>query len=132
MIGFPLRETTAAVQENLDSLSDRVLVVGNLDRWASEGRLLDRLNGFEFVNIASLTAQTLNETAPDIILSPLFGDNFDAIDVATQLSELGFTGRYRVIAENVPNAGIIRNEVRNQAPDLDFDLLLMSADREAK
>lgn len=61
-----------------------------------------------------------------MVLSPLVADGFDVIDIAIRLAELKYTGRYRAIAEDLPNGNMIRKEVRAHAPDLDFDLLMMS------
>lgn len=83
------------------------------------------LEGFQFVDISELNADLLSQGAPDIILSPLLADDFDAVDVAAKLIELNFRGRYRAISDDLPNADIIRREVCNFAPQLDFDLLLM-------
>ena len=81
--------------------------------------------GVSFVGISDLTARTLCETGASIILSPLVGDDFDVVDVAHTLKLLGFRGRYRAISEDLPDAELIREEIRAFAPDLDFDLLLM-------
>ena len=82
-------------------------------------------DGFQFVDIEDLNADLVNEKEPDIILSPLVGDDFDAVDVAIKLIELKFKGRYRAISDEMPDAELIRKEVRAFAPQLDFDLLLM-------
>jgi len=42
-----------------------------------------------------------------------------------KLIELRYQGRYRAIAEDLPDADLIRKEVQTFAPQLDFDLLLM-------
>ena len=60
---------------------------------------------------------------PDTVVSSLFGRGFDAIDIAKQLYRLGFTGRYRALTGNLPNPDMIRREVAQVAPGLDFDVL---------
>ena len=83
------------------------------------------LEGFQFINISDLSANLVEETDPEIILSPLVADDFDAVDVAEKLVLLGFQGRYRAIAAILPDAELILDEVRGFAPQLDFDLLLL-------
>lgn len=111
-----------------DALTDqaqRTLVVGNVSRWESEGRTMPELAGFRFIDIGDLTKELVTQAAPDIILSPLVADDFDAVDVAEKLVSLGFGGRYRAISPNLPDARLIRDELRGFAPQLDFDILLM-------
>ena len=103
-----------------------VLVMGSIERWHAEGRPTHDIEGFAFRNLASVNEDILRELDPDIILSPLFGDDFDAFDVAATLAEFGYQKRYRVIADPIPNADLIRNEIRELAPALDFDLLIIS------
>ncbi|WP_159086926.1 hypothetical protein [Loktanella sp. Alg231-35] len=108
--------------------ADRTLVIGNMRRWVAEGRLTSSLRDFTFLNFGELSAEALKAHTPDIILSPLVGDDFDVIEIAQQLATLAFSGRYRAIAERLPNAEMIRKEVSEQATDLDFDVLLMPRD----
>lgn len=114
------------------SPSQRTLVVGNRRRWSSEGRITSSLRDFTFLDFSELTAAALATHAPDIILSPLVGDDFDVIEVATILASLEFKGRYRVIAEVLPNAELVIKEVSESAPALDFDVLLMAPNPKEK
>jgi hypothetical protein len=63
----------------------------------------------------------------DMVLSPMVGDGFDCLDVAQLLFARGYNGRYRVMAPNLPNPGIIRQEVRTLCPGLDFDIVTEDA-----
>lgn len=112
-----------AIPEVFAQQGQRSLVVGDLKRWAAAGR--DTVSGgrIQYAALSDLTAELLEEFAPEIVLSPLFGDNFDVFEVATALHRFGFKGRYRAICVDVPNVGIIRAEIVAAAPDLDFDLL---------
>ena len=109
-----------------DQLTGPTLVIGNISRWNAEGRVTVSFDQVRFTDMKGLTADILQCASPDIIFSPLVGDDFDVMEVATRLSELGYKGRYRAISQNVPNIDMIRNEVRTHAPELDFDLLPMS------
>jgi len=113
------RQCAAAKEET----TGRTLVIGNLSRWNAEGRVTVSFDQVRFVEIHDLTTGNLQCIAPDIILSPLMGDDFDVMEVALRLIELGYKGRYRAISLDFPNADMIRTEVRSHAPELDFDLL---------
>ncbi|MEJ8560519.1 hypothetical protein QTO30_04240 [Yoonia sp. GPGPB17] len=104
---------------------EATLIIGDLARWSAEGRKLMAADNFQFSDLKSLSAPFFADIAPTIVLSPLFGDDFDVIDVATRLDELGYRGQYRAITENLPDDDMIRKEVRAHAPELDFDLLMM-------
>lgn len=112
-------------QESPTASLNQILVIGDLMRWKAEGRITVALAEFQFIEFAALTSAILDTVAPDIILSPLMGDNFDVLDIAQRLSNLNFEGRYRVIADSLPDAQMVRREVCNHAPSLDFDLLTM-------
>ncbi len=103
--------------------SETILIIGDLARWNAQGRGVVSYENFKFSEFGSLTAPLFANIAPTVVLSPLVGDNFDVIDVAIRLTELKYGGRYRVIADDLPNEDMIRKEVRAHAPDLDFDLL---------
>ncbi|MGJ8622403.1 MAG: hypothetical protein ACSHW1_06455 [Yoonia sp.] len=103
--------------------SPSTLVVGDIARWTEDGRDTGSFGHFHFVKIQDLSEDTLAALLPEVILSPLIADGFDVLDLAVHLRRLGFRGRYRAIATNIPNPAMIRAEVRELAPELDFDLL---------
>lgn len=125
MAGLAKRGFIEIFPDTLAEQAQATLVVGDLSRWESEGRTMPVLDGFQFIKISDLSADLVQETDPEIILSPLVADDFDAVDVAEKLVLLGFQGRYRAIAPRLPNADLILEEVRGFAPQLDFDLLLL-------
>lgn len=103
----------------------RLLVVGNLRSWRRAGRALPQLEGCDFVGFAGLDAQVLERVRPDVVLSALVGEDFDALDLARRLAELGFRGRYRALAMDLRHPGTVLAELRAAAPGLDLDLLLI-------
>ncbi len=125
MTGSAQRREKIQAVDDLIAQQSNTLIVGSLDRWQAEGRLTDELDEFYFAELASLTGEFLNAIRPQIVLSPLFADNFDASDVAQTLHMLNFEGRYRVITGRLPNTGMIKAEVANIAPALDFDILVV-------
>lgn len=60
-----------------------------------------------------------------LVVSPLLGPDFDAIDLARTLSEMDFKGRYLAFGEAVPNPQMIRREVVAIAPQLSFEIVEM-------
>lgn len=102
-----------------------MLVVGNLRSWRRAGRALPQLEGCDFVGFAGLDAQVLERVRPDVVLSALVGEDFDALDLARRLAELGFRGRYRALAMDLRHPGTVLAELRAAAPGLDLDLLLI-------
>jgi hypothetical protein len=103
----------------------RMLVIGELDQWQASGRLRGVPAGCAYLDITQLNPFTLHRHAPDLVLSPLLSGGFDAVDVAEKLNAARFRGMYRVVADNLPDADIIRGDIRAAAPDLDFDLLVL-------
>ncbi|EBA10955.1 hypothetical protein [Roseobacter sp. CCS2] len=118
------RGTQLRAQADAD-FDEKTLVIGNLARWNAEGRQTASSAHIQFSELRALTKTTLDDLSPSVILSPLMGDDFDVLDVAMRLVTFGYDGRYRAITENLPDAEMIRKEVRAHAPDLDFDILVM-------
>ncbi len=108
-----------------DATTEQILVIGDLARWRAQGRLTSSIERCNFARYADLSSDMLLRIAPELILSPIVSADFDVIEVAGWLQEMKFTGRYRAITEEMPNTDMVRAEVRSQAPDLDFDLLIM-------
>lgn len=104
---------------------ERTLVVGNLARWNAQGRATSAFGSFHYTEFADLDGKVLRDVDPNIILSPLMDNKFDVIEVVERLRDLGYGGRYRAITEMMPNAEMVRAEIRSYAPNLDFDLLVM-------
>ncbi|MEL6681182.1 MAG: hypothetical protein AAFQ09_00880 [Pseudomonadota bacterium] len=110
---------------------DGLLVVGDLERWRAKGRAVAGLENVNFSSIAELDGNLLFQKAPDVILSPLVADEFDAVDVALKLIDIGFRGKYLAIADQPVDAQLIINEIRSLSENLDFDLLQIGKVQEA-
>lgn len=103
----------------------RILVIGDVTRWKTLGRLQDRLDDCEFVELSDLHDQKIRQIAPDLVLSPLMTAAFDVIDVAERLRAVAFAGRYCAVANDLPDADLIRREVHSVAPELAFDVIIL-------
>lgn len=98
----------------------RMLVVGRPDHWVSDAQYDDSIR---FIDVMGLTAENLRDFGPDMVMSGLFVGAFDALDIATRLRSLGYVGPYRVVCRDLPNPGLVRKEIAEAAPGLDFDIL---------
>lgn len=111
---------------NSETPKTRILVVGELDKWRSQGRDVPVIEAMRFADFDDVTADLLDDFAPEIILSPMYASAFDAMDLAQRLHALDYRGRYRVTAPQLPDPDVICEEVAQLAPALDFDLLMFS------
>ena len=110
------------------SLGSTVLVVGNLHSWQRTGRKIPVMTGFHFVSFDDVTLTTLQDIDPDLILSAVVGDDFDAVELARRLAILGYIGRYRALTSGLPDSRIVQNEVAAAAPQIDFALFDLEQD----
>ncbi len=106
---------------------DRVvtLVVGEVRRWASEGREIPYVDDLTFVDFEHLNQTTIAKVRPDVVLSPLLSDAFDAYQIVRFLASFGYVGRYRALAQYLPDMAMIRSEIRKAAPNIDFEIVMM-------
>jgi hypothetical protein len=112
--------------ESLRTGGTLILVVGQLGLREGDGPASPCRLGYHSACFAELDDRLLRETRPGLVVSPLVGDRFDAVDLATRLVELGYAGPYRAFSGPLPRPGLIRAEVRSAAPGLDFDLVIVS------
>lgn len=105
----------------------RVLAVGQC---VDEGPL--DLPGAHFIAFPDLTEALLAQHRPDVVLSPLVAPEFDCVEVAGLLAQSGFSGRYRAFAENLPRPDMVRCEIGQSFPDLDFDVLVVTRSEVAR
>lgn len=98
-----------------------VLVVGHIPDRTS----LPRIPGFHFRPYLAVNRQLLLQLQPDVVLSALISQQFDAVDLARLLADSGYTGRYRAVTEPLPNRRAVVSEVRATVPGVDFDLFVI-------
>lgn len=66
----------------------------------------------------------LDKLRPDQVITPLFGDGYDAVDVAEDLSLFGYCGQLTAISPRLPNPKIIEREMREYAYAMNFELVM--------
>ncbi|KPP91041.1 MAG: hypothetical protein HLUCCA08_13975 [Rhodobacteraceae bacterium HLUCCA08] len=80
--------------------------------------------GFHFSGFEDLDAELLHRIEPNVILSALANRDFDVLDIALRLAELGYRGPYRALVRALPDPRVVVQEVRAVAPFINFDVLL--------
>ncbi|MBW7922319.1 MAG: hypothetical protein H3C51_09490 [Rubellimicrobium sp.] len=73
----------------------------------------------------------LARLAPGMVVSPLSQTSVnavDAVDLAIRLAAFGYRGRYRAVSPALPCPDLVRCEVAQHAPGLDFDLWMLDED----
>lgn len=100
-----------------------ILVVGEVSKWQALGRLLPKDPGIFFVEFQDLDRNVLALREPLTVLSPVLCASFDCLDLAMRLDDLGFRGRYRAMSAQLPDPWLIRREIGETCPDLDFDIV---------
>lgn len=102
-----------------------ILVVGKPSGWSALARRVPADEELRFVGIDDLTAARLYQMRPGLVLSPLVGEGFDAVDVAQRLASAAFQGLFRVVASSVPNPEAVRAELQAIGDEIDFDLVVL-------
>lgn len=115
-----VNEQRTGVGEGRGKTVARVLAVGNI---APQAVVAQGGEGLILAAFADVSAQTLAIWQPDVVISPLVDRDFDCTDLARQLVDAGFKGRYRVAAHALPDPALIRREIASNFPGLDFDIL---------
>lgn len=85
-----------------------------------------------FVRFAKLTPDFLALAAPDIVVAPLFGPDFDILDLAGRLAEAAFAGRLYALTAPLPRPDAVRAEVLSHAPGIAFDLVVTGREGTAR
>jgi len=101
----------------------RILVVGEVRKWQALGRELPNAPGMVFVEFQQVDLGILEMIHPKTILSPVLCSSFDCLDLAMRLADLGFAGQYRAMSTQLPDPWLIRREIDEICPDLDFDIV---------
>lgn len=101
-----------------------ILAVGSAAEWREGGNRLQADGRVAFVSIEEISVELLDRVCPTVILSPVLARSFDCIDLAQKLHDLGFTGRYRAVSDELPNPEMVEREIRHLCPGLDFGILV--------
>ena len=100
-----------------------ILAIGEVRRWRLQGNIVPSGADLVCAEFHELTADLIALTRPRIVLSPLLCGSFDCLDVALALHEMRYQGAYRVLSADLPDPWLIRSEVADSCPYLDFDIV---------
>lgn len=70
-----------------------------------------------------LSKSMLSRIAPDIVVAPLIAHDWDIIDLATRLVELGYHKTLLVASKPLPRAHLVMSEVKSICPEIDLQLI---------
>ncbi len=82
---------------------------------ASQGVLAPAMRAVT-VSYARIDIKTLGDLLPELVILPLFGDGFDAIEALQRLERLGYRGLVIVRGPNLPNRAIVERELAAIVP----------------
>ena len=71
-----------------------------------------------------ITEDVIRQVGPETVMSPVLARDFDCIELATHLHNLGFEGNYHAVAKNLPKPKLIEREVAQLCPRLNFKIEL--------
>jgi hypothetical protein len=74
------------------------------------------------ISYTEIDAKTLNTLLPGVVILPLFGKTFDAIEALLRLERLGYRGQVIVRGPNLPNRAIVERELSAIVPALSVRL----------
>lgn len=98
------------------------LAVGDVSSWWSrqDGDLADRPAAF--ADFSDVTPDLIEALNPEIVVSSVFGRNFDCVDLAQRLSDIGYEGRYRMIGYGMPQPDLVLREIKALFPELRVEM----------
>ncbi|WP_147124966.1 hypothetical protein [Shimia ponticola] len=102
--------------------AEKVLFVGDVTQLLTAHPDLPTGPEAIYASFDDLGAELIDISNPDVVISPLMGPAFDAIELAEQLDILGFEGRYVVIAPQLPRPDIIQRDIMSAAPGVEIEL----------
>ena len=102
------------------------LVICESAKWKSEGRPMTPAHDLTYLDFQDLSQEQVISFEPEIIVSPLVTEAFDAYQVVKNLELIGYQGRYRAVAKELPNIAMVREEINAIAPEIDFDIVVMT------
>lgn len=96
-------------------MSDKVrcLIIGiPAARVAERNLRLDEIRSIEF---SELPAKGPLPLGLELVVAPLFRNDFDALELIEALGQLDFRGTLQIIAPRLPNRNIVLRELRSHA-----------------
>lgn len=98
-----------------ESMSDKVrcLVIGIPAARIAERNL--RHDEIQSINFADLPVEGALPDGLELVVAPLFRDDFDALELIEALGKRDYRGTLRIVAPRLPNRNIVLRELRSHA-----------------
>ena len=122
MNGVVRNQWVASSVEN--DASVKILAVGSLEEWSQQGFSTPGSRGVIYLEFHQVTEEVIREMSPGVVMSPVLARDFDCIELAIQLHNLGFDGSYRAVGKGLPKPRLIEREVAQMCPRLNFEILV--------
>ena len=116
---LPVAETTD------EKMLPVVMTIGDASHWVEGANLVDAEHRIIYLNFTEVTPEIVMAVGPTMVMSPLLSNSFDCIDLACVLQEAGFRGKYRALTRSIPNPRLVRREIKEICPEIDFDLVFV-------
>lgn len=120
-------KTTRKSDRDIKSDKLSVLIIGDAPA-TSQDPLLRPAPNRVFRPFGALKVTDIQDLDVDVVISALFEDGFDCMEIAHLLVHAGFQGRYRVYSAPLPRPELVKNEVSAAFPSLDFDIIFVATD----
>jgi hypothetical protein len=105
---------TQSASEHTALTADRILAC-DCDLFFGPGGPLQRI-AVTRLRFHDLTARSLADLAPGLVVLPLFAASHDAAAAVERLEELGYRGRITVLAPPLPRPALVERELRALGP----------------
>jgi len=71
----------------------------------------------------TIDEQLMTRVRPDHVVAPLFSTEFDIMDLAQRLHQIGFGGQLVAMAPPLPKPGLVLNEIMARCPGLKMGMM---------
>lgn len=89
----------------------------------AETALLPGMTAATFQHPDMLSADLMKDILPDLVVAPLIGPSWDALDVALSLSGAGYDGMLLIVSPPLPRQAAVLREMQALCPTLDIRLM---------
>lgn len=103
-----------------------ILVVGQAAKWEALSGAAPDGQELRFAGFGELTAALVRRLRPAMVVAPLVGPDFDAVDVAHLLAAAGFRGRLIVTAPTLPDVELIRQEIKGADGEFEVEIIVLA------
>ncbi|MBU2866277.1 hypothetical protein [Pacificibacter marinus] len=116
-------DVIALSRKDRQNNTNMTLLVGEFAHVQGAETLMPSSSAVFYLDFKDLSADVFRAVNPDVVISPAIGTTFDCLELAEFLEKAAFSGRYRVVLDNIPRPDIICREVRHTHPLLNFDVI---------